>query len=55
MARRAGVHPEMALRRTVQRFTRRFNHVENRLGNRLGEASLEEMDALWDEAKGLES
>ena len=56
-ARFAGLTPENALRRTVAKFTRRFGHVEARLaegGRGPGEATLAEMDALWDEAKGLE-
>ena len=49
--------PESALRRTNAKFERRFRHVEMRLqqqGRTLAQASLEEMDALWDEAKQLE-
>lgn len=53
-ARMRGVVPENALRRTVGTFTRRFQYVEAALvaENRQPDgASLEEMDALWDEAK----
>lgn len=49
--------PETALRQTNAKFERRFRHVETRLqqqGRTLAQASLEEMDALWDEAKRLE-
>ena len=53
-ARLRGVVPETALRRTVQKFSRRFRHVEARLAGRVGEAGLDEMDALWDEAKAAE-
>ncbi|MFN3596537.1 MAG: nucleoside triphosphate pyrophosphohydrolase, partial [Rubricoccaceae bacterium] len=56
-ARFVGVVPENALRRTVGKFTRRFAHVEARLaaaGRRPQDASLGEMDALWDEAKRAE-
>jgi XTP/dITP diphosphohydrolase/tetrapyrrole methylase family protein/MazG family protein len=56
-ARFVGVVPENALRRTVGKFTRRFRHVERRLaeaGRTPGVATLEEMDALWDEAKAEE-
>ena len=52
-----GVTPENALRRTVGTFSRRFQHVEARLaeaGRTPDGASLDEMDALWDEAKALE-
>jgi len=51
------VHPEEALRGTVRRFESRFHHVEARLagqGRGPREASLEEMDALWNEAKEAE-
>ncbi len=54
VARMRGVVPETALRGTVERFSRRFRHVEAQLGERLSEASLGEMDALWNEAKALE-
>jgi XTP/dITP diphosphohydrolase/tetrapyrrole methylase family protein/MazG family protein len=57
-ARFVGVTPENALRRTLGKFTRRFRHVEARLagaGRAPAEASLEEMDALWDEAKAAEA
>jgi len=49
--------PETSLRGTNARFERRFRHVESRLkeqGRTLAQASLEEMDGLWDEAKRLE-
>lgn len=54
VARWLGVDPEDALQRTNQRFTRRFGYVEQGLRSRkraFGEATLDEMDALWDEAK----
>lgn len=57
LARHAGVDPEAALRATNEKFTRRFGHVEDRLaadGRRPDQASLDEMEALWVEAKGLE-
>ncbi|MCY4008964.1 MAG: nucleoside triphosphate pyrophosphohydrolase [Anaerolineaceae bacterium] len=47
---------ESTLRAANQRFRRRFSYVETRLqekGIELGEASLSEMDALWEEAKLL--
>jgi nucleoside triphosphate diphosphatase len=49
--------PETALRQTNAKFERRFRHVETRLqqqGRVLADASLDEMDALWNEAKQLE-
>ena len=54
-ARLRGVVPETALRRTVAKFSRRFRAVEAALGDRVGEASLDEMDALWDAAKAGEA
>ena len=51
LARHLKVDPEAALRRTNAKFTRRFRHVEEVLGERVGKASLEEMEALWQEAK----
>jgi nucleoside triphosphate diphosphatase len=46
--------PENALRGTNTKFRNRFAHVERRLaenGKTPDQSSLEEMDALWDEAK----
>lgn len=56
LSRHLDVDPEAALRRANEKFSRRFRHIEKRLGEdgRLGEASLEEMEALWVEAKGME-
>jgi tetrapyrrole methylase family protein/MazG family protein len=54
LARFLDIHPEEALRKTNRRFTQRFQHVEQRLaeqGKDPQEASLTEMDALWEEAK----
>ena len=48
------VHPEEALRATLRRFEARFHFIEDRLrvrGRSPRESTLEEMDALWDEAK----
>jgi uncharacterized protein YabN with tetrapyrrole methylase and pyrophosphatase domain len=45
------------LRGTNKRFTARFHRVEAKLeaaGIPFGEASLEQMDAFWDEAKAEE-
>jgi ATP diphosphatase len=56
LARHLKVDPEAALRRTNAKFTRRFHHIEAVLaarGTKPGDASLEEMEALWQEAKGL--
>ncbi|MDQ6675696.1 MAG: nucleoside triphosphate pyrophosphohydrolase [Acidobacteriota bacterium] len=54
LARHLKVDPEQALRRTNAKFRRRFGHVERELtahGKRLEDASLEEMEALWQTAK----
>jgi ATP diphosphatase len=54
LARHLRVDPEAALRGANAKFERRFAHIEARLseqGRQPIEASLEEMDALWDEAK----
>jgi MazG family protein len=51
------VDPETALRATNSKFERRFAYVEQRLreqGRTPDEASLEEMDRLWDEGKASE-
>ena len=58
LARHARTDAESALRQTNAKFERRFRHIEQRLeaqGKVLGAASLQEMDALWDEAKALEN
>lgn len=52
-----GVVPENALRRTLGKFTRRFQYVEASLrkdGRSPQDASLDEMDSLWDDAKARE-
>ena len=57
VARRLGIDPEQALRGCNDKFVRRFNHVESRLAqaDKAPENStLEEMDALWEEAKERE-
>ncbi len=54
LARHLGVDPEAALRRTNAKFERRFRFVEDRLSKEertTAEASLEEMDRFWNEAK----
>src|SRR5512140_961595 len=57
LGRKLGIPPEEALRGAVGRFIARFGHVERELARRgvpHGEATLAEMDALWDDAKALE-
>ncbi len=54
LARHAGVSPENALRQTNRKFEQRFAYIEEQLtaaDSSLQEASLQEMDALWDRAK----
>jgi ATP diphosphatase len=56
-ARHAGIDAETALGGTNAKFRRRFHHVERELartGRRLGEATLDEMEALWQDAKAAE-
>lgn len=58
LARKTGIDPESALRRCNRKFQRRFGHIETRLaaeGRTPGEATLDEMEALWVEAKRMES
>ena len=56
LARKLGVDPEEALRRANAKFTSRFQHIENRLreDGRTGPQPLEELEALWVEAKRRE-
>jgi ATP diphosphatase len=57
LARHVGADPELALRGTNAKFERRFGYIERALaaeGRLLESASLAEMDALWNEAKGEE-
>lgn len=54
LARHAGIEPETALEGTNAKFRRRFAHVERRLaeqGREPAGATLEEMDAYWNEAR----
>lgn len=56
-ARRIGADPEEALSMTNAKFVRRFSYVEEQLrgaGKRPEDATLKEMDILWDQAKELE-
>ncbi|MFQ5669888.1 MAG: nucleoside triphosphate pyrophosphohydrolase [Acidobacteriota bacterium] len=54
LARRQGLDPDESLRQANRKFERRFRYVEagvQKRGRSIGEASLEEMNALWEEAK----
>lgn len=53
-ARLYKINPDNALERTNQKFIRRFNYLEEhtlKAGRNLADMSLEEMDAIWNEAK----
>jgi ATP diphosphatase len=57
LARHVDADPEMALRAANAKFERRFAYIEQTLvakGYTLEDASLPEMDALWNEAKERE-
>lgn len=57
VARVLGLDPESALKAANRKFRRRFRHIEERLregGRRPEDAALQEMDALWEEAKRRE-
>ena len=57
VGRLMGLDSEDSLRQTNAKFQKRFEHIEMRLaqaGKTPGESSLEEMDRLWNEAKGFE-
>lgn len=57
LARHLAVDPEAALRRTNRKFERRFHAIESALaaeGRTPDEASLEEMDAIWNAVRRRE-
>lgn len=57
VARRLKVNPEEALQATNRKFTDRFHAIEAELrssGRTFDDATLEEMDAMWDRAKERE-
>lgn len=57
LARHLKVDPEQALRRANDKFTRRFNYIEDNIETKASSmeaASLEDMEALWQEAKAAE-
>jgi nucleoside triphosphate diphosphatase len=58
IARYLSFDPESALRKTNRKFKRRFQWMEERLrvsGRSLQEASIEELESLWQEAKRQEN
>ncbi|HZI41407.1 MAG TPA: nucleoside triphosphate pyrophosphohydrolase [Gemmatimonadaceae bacterium] len=57
LCRKAGVHPALALDRANLKFARRFKRVEQLAGERglkVGNATLEDLDQIWDEVKAAE-
>ena len=57
LARHLDIDPEEALRHANRKFTRRFASIEDALGAKgktPAQSTLEEMDALWDQAKAAE-
>jgi len=54
LGRFLSLNPEEALRKTICRFQKRFSYVEdtlNKQGRNLTDATLEEMDILWEQVK----
>jgi ATP diphosphatase len=54
LARDLDIDPEDALREANAKFLRRFRHIEARLaedGRTPHDSDLQEMDALWNEAR----
>jgi MazG family protein len=57
IARYLSLDPESALRKTNRKFRRRFEYLEDKLreqGRKPAEASLDEMESLWQESKQRE-
>lgn len=55
LARHLDVEPETALKKTNRKFRERFKFIEDEIkesGKTLEESTLDEMDALWNKAKG---
>jgi XTP/dITP diphosphohydrolase len=53
-ARFLGINPEIALRRTNEKFINRFQYVEKKInesGRQINESNLTEMDKYWEESK----
>jgi ATP diphosphatase len=50
-ARHLGVNPETALREATARFERRFRKVETLTDKSLKDMSIDELEALWQQAK----
>ncbi|PQA86684.1 nucleoside triphosphate pyrophosphohydrolase [Hyphococcus luteus] len=57
LSRHLDIDPESALRRANEKFIRRFKHIEKTFsarGESLADASLDDMEAVWNEAKALD-
>lgn len=57
VARKAGVHPTIALRQATEKFVHRFREVETRAAARgldVASAGLDALDRIWDEVKADE-
>jgi tetrapyrrole methylase family protein/MazG family protein len=57
ISRFIGVNPEDAHRKTISKFIHRFRYIEMNAaeqGRKMSDMTLDEMDKLWDEAKGRE-
>ncbi|HLA69799.1 MAG TPA: nucleoside triphosphate pyrophosphohydrolase [Bacteroidota bacterium] len=55
-ARFLNMNPELALKKTTEKFIRRFHHIEQELtgkGKKPEDVTLEELDGLWNEGKRL--
>jgi tetrapyrrole methylase family protein/MazG family protein len=55
LSRFLDVDPEEALRKTISKFIRRFRYIEEKAagaGRSLNDMTMDEMEALWQEAKG---
>jgi XTP/dITP diphosphohydrolase len=52
-ARFLKVDPELALERTNRKFIKRFQYIEENAPKDLQDMTLEEMDALWNQAKKI--
>jgi len=58
VARLYKLKPDNALEKTNQKFIRRFNYIEQKAaeqGRRLEDMSLDEMEALWQQAKSTDN
>jgi len=54
LARHLDIEPETALKKTNRKFRKRFRYIEDQLkasGRSVNDASLEEMDRLWNSSK----